>query len=97
MSTPSSRKRPQWPASQHPPSADASASETEPSAAVFLVLRRMRVPLITLVLVFAVSVFGLTLIPGNGLLASVIQGSFDAWMQLLRDEGTLPLAQQQDR
>ena len=64
MSTPTSRQRPQWPASQHPQSADASASEAEPSAAVFLVLRRMRVPLITLVLVFAVSVFGLTLIPG---------------------------------
>ena len=63
--TPTSRLRLQWPASQHPPSADASASETEPSAAVFLVLRRMRVPLITLVLVFAVSVFGLSLIPGQ--------------------------------
>src|SRR5690606_17454405 len=36
---------------------------------------------------------GLTLIPGNGLLASVIPGSFDAWMQLLRDEGSLPLAE----
>ena len=64
-STPTSRQRPQWPASQHPPSADASASETEPSAAVFLVLRRMRIPLITLVLVFAISVFGLSLIPGE--------------------------------
>ncbi len=34
------------------------------SAAVFLVLRRMRVPLMVLVLVFAISVLGLTLVPG---------------------------------
>jgi hypothetical protein len=64
-STPSSRQRPQWPASQQPASADGSAGETEPSAAVFLVLRRMRVPLVTLVLVFAISVFGLSLVPGE--------------------------------
>ncbi|MBP0440030.1 gamma-glutamyltransferase family protein [Tianweitania sediminis] len=32
---------------------------------------------------------GLTLIPGNGLLATVIPSSFDAWMLLLRDHGTL--------
>ena len=64
-SGPSSRQRVPWPASQHPTSSDGSASETEPSAAVFLVLRRMRIPLITLVLVFAVSVFGLSLIPGQ--------------------------------
>ncbi|MEX6505193.1 gamma-glutamyltransferase family protein [Jiella sp. M17.18] len=32
---------------------------------------------------------GLTLIPGNGLLATVIPGSFDAWMLLLRDHGTM--------
>ena len=36
---------------------------------------------------------GLTLIPGNGLLATVIPGAFDAWMQLLRDHGSLPLAE----
>lgn len=34
---------------------------------------------------------GLELIPGNGMLATVIPGAFDAWMQLLRDYGTLPL------
>ncbi len=34
------------------------------SAGVFLVLRRMRVPLIVLVVIFAVSVLGLSLIPG---------------------------------
>jgi gamma-glutamyltranspeptidase/glutathione hydrolase len=32
---------------------------------------------------------GLDLIPGNGLLATVIPGSFGAWMVLLRDHGTL--------
>ncbi len=31
----------------------------------------------------------LKLIPGTGLLASVVPGSFDAWMQLLRDYGTM--------
>jgi len=35
---------------------------------------------------------GLKLIPGNGLLATVIPGAFDAWMLLLRDHGSLPLA-----
>ena len=54
---------------------DARASEAEappgPAApavpstgAIFLVLRRMRVPLIVLILVFSISVLGLTLIPG---------------------------------
>lgn len=33
--------------------------------AIFLVLRRMRSPLITLITIFAVAVFGLTLIPGT--------------------------------
>jgi voltage-gated potassium channel len=35
------------------------------SATIFLILRRMRAPLITLILIFAVSVLGLTLIPGQ--------------------------------
>ena len=35
------------------------------SAAVFLVLRRMRAPLIVLIVIFAVSVLGLSLIPGE--------------------------------
>ena len=30
---------------------------------------------------------GLKLIPGNGLLATVVPGAFDAWMLLLRDHG----------
>ena len=34
---------------------------------------------------------GLDLIPGSGLLATVIPGAFDAWMLLLRDHGRLPL------
>ena len=35
------------------------------SATIFLILRRMRAPLIILIVIFAVSVFGLTLIPGR--------------------------------
>ena len=35
---------------------------------------------------------GLDLIPGSGLLATVIPGAFDAWMLMLRDNGTWPLA-----
>jgi gamma-glutamyltranspeptidase/glutathione hydrolase len=34
---------------------------------------------------------GLDLIPGSGLLATVIPGAFDAWMLMLRDYGTLTL------
>ena len=34
---------------------------------------------------------GLELIPGNGLLATVVPGAFDAWMLLLRDHGLLSL------
>ncbi|MGF1631815.1 MAG: gamma-glutamyltransferase family protein [Kiloniellaceae bacterium] len=34
---------------------------------------------------------GLDLIPGSGLLATVIPGTFDAWMLMLRDYGTLSL------
>ncbi len=33
----------------------------------------------------------LSLIPGDGFLATVIPGSFDAWMLMLRDYGSLPL------
>lgn len=36
-----------------------------PSATFFLVMRRMRVPLITLVVIFAIGMLGLTLIPGQ--------------------------------
>jgi Trk K+ transport system NAD-binding subunit len=41
------------------------ASATHASETIFLVLRRMRVPLIVLIVIFAVSVLGLTLIPGR--------------------------------
>ena len=76
MSTPSSRQRTQWPATQHAPGVASGPGEGEPSAAVFLVLRRMRVPLITLVLVFAVSVFGLTLVPGQDADGQPVRTSF---------------------
>ncbi len=33
---------------------------------------------------------GLSLVPGSGLLATVVPGSFDAWMVMLRDHGSLP-------
>jgi gamma-glutamyltranspeptidase/glutathione hydrolase len=36
---------------------------------------------------------GLDLVPGSGLLAAVVPGAFDAWLLLLRDYGTLPLAE----
>jgi voltage-gated potassium channel len=42
----------------------AAASEAQASETVFLVLLRMRAPLIVLISIFAVSVAGLTLIPG---------------------------------
>jgi gamma-glutamyltranspeptidase/glutathione hydrolase len=35
---------------------------------------------------------GLDLVPGTGLLAACVPGAFDAWLVLLRDYGTLPLA-----
>ena len=34
---------------------------------------------------------GLTLVPGTGLLAACVPGTFETWMLLLRDYGTLPL------
>ncbi len=34
---------------------------------------------------------GIDLIPGSGLLATVIPGAFDAWMLMLRDHGTMNL------
>lgn len=36
---------------------------------------------------------GLKMIPGAGLLAAVVPGAFDGWMLLLRDYGTLTLAE----
>ena len=34
---------------------------------------------------------GVDVIPGTGLLAAVVPGAFDGWMQLLRDHGTMRL------
>src|SRR3954449_12485942 len=42
----------------------AAASAARASEAIFLILRRMRAPLIVLIAIFSVSVLGLTLIPG---------------------------------
>jgi voltage-gated potassium channel len=42
-------------------------SSSQASATIFLVMRRMRAPLIILIVIFSVSVVGLTLIPGIGL------------------------------
>ncbi|MCB1972664.1 MAG: gamma-glutamyltransferase, partial [Geminicoccaceae bacterium] len=36
---------------------------------------------------------GLDRIPGSGLLATVVPGCFDAWAMLLRDHGTMSLAE----
>ncbi|MFD3454642.1 gamma-glutamyltransferase family protein [Streptomyces sp. NPDC058691] len=36
---------------------------------------------------------GLDLVPGTGPLAAAVPGAFDAWMVLLRDHGTKPLAE----
>ncbi|HEX3199855.1 MAG TPA: NAD-binding protein, partial [Propionibacteriaceae bacterium] len=41
-------------------------SSIQASSTIFLVMRRMRAPLITLIVIFSVSVVGLTLIPGIG-------------------------------
>ena len=39
-------------------------SSHQASSTIFLVMRRMRAPLITLIVIFSISVIGLTLIPG---------------------------------
>ncbi|MFT4102927.1 MAG: NAD-binding protein [Burkholderiaceae bacterium] len=39
-------------------------SSNQASSTIFLIMRRMRVPLITLIVIFAISIVGLTLIPG---------------------------------
>ena len=36
---------------------------------------------------------GLDMVPGTGLLAACVPGAFDSWMLLLRDYGTIPLAE----
>ncbi|HVL84850.1 MAG TPA: NAD-binding protein [Pseudonocardia sp.] len=42
-----------------------AAPAAEATATIFLVMRRMRAPLIVLIVIFAISVLGLTLIPGE--------------------------------
>jgi voltage-gated potassium channel len=42
----------------------AASSAAQASTTIFLILRRMRAPLIVLIVIFAVSVLGLTVIPG---------------------------------
>jgi voltage-gated potassium channel len=43
----------------------AASSAAQASATIFLILRRMRAPLIVLIVIFSVSVLGLTVIPGQ--------------------------------
>ncbi len=58
----------------------AAASASQASATVFLILRRMRAPLIVLIVIFAVSVLGLTVIPGQDLDGRPFRmGFFDAF------------------
>jgi voltage-gated potassium channel len=47
-----------------PPSVAEKLDFAPPSAAIFLVMRRLRAPLITLIVLFAISVVGLALVPG---------------------------------
>ena len=58
----------------------AADSAAQASATVFLILRRMRAPLIVLIVIFAVSVLGLTVIPGEDLDGRPYRmGFFDAF------------------
>jgi hypothetical protein len=58
----------------------AAASASQASATIFLILRRMRTPLIVLIVIFAVSVLGLTVIPGRDLDGEPARmGFFDAF------------------
>ena len=56
------------------------ATATQASATIFLILRRMRAPFIVLVTIFAISVIGLTLVPGvDATGAPHRMGLFDAF------------------
>ncbi|HEY6748191.1 MAG TPA: NAD-binding protein [Mycobacteriales bacterium] len=67
--------RPRPPRRRSPVGSATHASET-----IFLVLRRMRVPLIVLIVIFAVSVLGLTLVPGRDAAGQPYRmGFFDAF------------------
>ena len=53
---------------------------TETSSTIFLILRRMRAPLIVLIMIFAISVLGLSLIPGRDAAGQPYRmGFFDAF------------------
>lgn len=52
------------------------ASAVEAEATIFLILRRMRAPLIVLITIFAVSVLGLTLVPGQDATGAPYRMSF---------------------
>ena len=60
------------------------ASSRQASATIFLVLRRMRAPLIVLIVIFAVSTLGLTLIPGQDAAGPAVADGL--LRRLLRDE-----------
>jgi voltage-gated potassium channel len=58
----------------------AAQSAAQASATIFLILRRMRAPLIVLIVIFSVSVLGLTLIPGQDAGGNPFRmGFFDAF------------------
>lgn len=59
----------------------ATLNSTNPtSPAIFLIMRRMRAPLIILIVIFAISVIGLTLIPGQDAQGRPVRvGFFDAF------------------
>jgi voltage-gated potassium channel len=58
----------------------AATSAAQASATIFLILRRMRAPLIVLIVIFSVSVLGLTVIPGQDAEGRPWQmGFFDAF------------------
>ena len=58
----------------------AFGPSAETSSTIFLLLRRMRAPLIVLITIFAISVFGLTLIPGRDAAGQPARmGFFDAF------------------
>jgi Trk K+ transport system NAD-binding subunit len=68
----------------------AASSAAQASASIFLVLRRMRTPLIVLIVIFAVSVLGLTLIPGEDLSGRPTRmGLFDAFYVLSYTASTI--------
>ena len=73
------------------------------NSAFFLVLRRMRAPIIVLIVIYAIAIFGLTLVlaalPGLSLGLSVVGAAYLAWLglQCLRSKGALPEARAEGR